>query len=95
MINIDSISKEVANELGISPIVAEQVIRHPWKRTKDLFIARERRPILHIYLGKFYMKKYKSLQLDHDEEFKLKIAYLDEYKRKRNNKWLQELHIQK
>lgn len=95
MINIDSISKEVANELGISPIVAEQVIRHPWKRTKDFFISRERRPILHIYLGKFCMKKYKTLQLDNDEEFKLRIAYLDEYKRKRNNKWLQELHIQK
>lgn len=86
MINIETISKEVAKELGISPIIAEQVIRHPWKRTKELFIARERRPILHIYLGKFFMKKYKSLQLDHDEEFKLRIAYLDEYRRKRYNR---------
>ena len=64
MINIEDISKQVASELGLRPDLVERIIRLPWKATKDSMVSYERRPVLHIYLGKFRMKDHKNKLMD-------------------------------
>lgn len=70
MINISDISKEVAKELNLREDYVEGIVRYPWRYTSEKIRVIERRPIMHIYIGKFLIKDHKISVLDRIEKLK-------------------------
>jgi hypothetical protein len=73
MVKFNQITEDVAKELGLDKELVDRIARVPWRFTKEFINKPMNGSVMHIYLGKFYIKKKKkeileSQYLKHEQD---------------------------